>query len=318
MGSMLLILSLFFGITNAIITLILLAALVICKPLSTNNKKAIYLFVLCLALVLGFYLTQYIILGFPNIPGFISINYLQKLISDFRSNGFSLFSVLLAGLGVIVSWKNKNKYAVGYILFFVFLALFKFLNIGIFLSFIISIFAGYALITLFTMHWDLIQVKKFTFFILILGLFLSSVSYLNRSADFPPTNQDILALNWLKENSVPDSVVFSHYKNGFLIQTIAGQTVVMDGNFEYIDAEQRFKDSYDLFYNRNLQKTRTLLTKYDISYIYINPLMKQGDVWTREEQGLLFLFRNNETFKNIYQNKGFEIWKTSRGNDGFN
>jgi hypothetical protein len=40
--------------------------------------------------------------------------------------------------------------------------------------------------------------------------------------------------------------------------------------------------------------------------------MKEGEVWENREEGLLFLLRNNETFKNIYSSKDSEIWKVIR------
>jgi len=37
--------------------------------------------------------------------------------------------------------------------------------------------------------------------------------------------------------------------------------------------------------------------------------MKSGLVWEKEEQGLLFLLQNRETFKNIYNSSEIEVWK---------
>ena len=37
--------------------------------------------------------------------------------------------------------------------------------------------------------------------------------------------------------------------------------------------------------------------------------MKQKEPWTEAEQGLLFLFRNSETFKKEYSKDGIEIWR---------
>ena len=80
--------------------------------------------------------------------------------------------------------------------------------------------------------------------------------------------------------------------------------------FEYYPyAEERFNDSLEIFYSRNLKDTKILLEKYNINYIWIDNKMKNGLVWEKEQQGLLFLFRNNETFNNIYNNQGIEIWE---------
>jgi len=66
--------------------------------------------------------------------------------------------------------------------------------------------------------------------------------------------------------------------------------------------------SKNMFYSRNLEKTKKLFNIYNISHVLIDPQMKSGLVWNSEEEGLLFLFRNNETFKRVYSVSGIEVW----------
>ena len=83
----------------------------------------------------------------------------------------------------------------------------------------------------------------------------------------------------------------------------------MDGLLRYTpNLYERYEDSNNLFYNRSLKETKKLLNKYNISYIWIDNEMKEGLVWTKEKQGLLFSLRNKEIFKNIYSKEGVEIW----------
>ena len=101
-----------------------------------------------------------------------------------------------------------------------------------------------------------------------------------------------------------------------MIQDIAKKTVIMDEEFRYIpEVYTRYQDSNVLFYNRSLKETKRLLNKYNVSYIWIDSEMKQGLVWTKEKQGLLFLLRNKETFKNIYNKKGVQIFRYNREKD---
>jgi len=37
--------------------------------------------------------------------------------------------------------------------------------------------------------------------------------------------------------------------------------------------------------------------------------MRNGLIWTKEEQGLLFLFRNNESFKRLYTTPDTQVWE---------
>ena len=104
----------------------------------------------------------------------------------------------------------------------------------------------------------------------------------------------------------------SHYSKGDWIQAISGNPVILDSNMGYISLlDARFNDSDELFYTRNLRLARELLNKYEVKYIWIDKEMKEGLIWTREEQGLLFLFRNKENFKKVYSNDNVEIWEVT-------
>ena len=84
----------------------------------------------------------------------------------------------------------------------------------------------------------------------------------------------------------------------------------MDEMFVYApDLEERFNDTNTIFYSRSLEQTTSLLDKYNVKYIWIDKKMNSGLVWTKKDQGLLFLFRNKETFKNIYSYSEIEIWE---------
>ena len=55
----------------------------------------------------------------------------------------------------------------------------------------------------------------------------------------------------------------------------------------------------------------TVIQELNIDYIIITDEMKYGLVWTEDEQGMLFLLRNNETFKKIYvsPDNSTELWE---------
>ena len=74
------------------------------------------------------------------------------------------------------------------------------------------------------------------------------------------------------------------------------------------DVEVKLNDSNEMFYSSDLGRTKELFTKYSIEYIWIDKRMK-NEVWERPEQGLLFLFRNSETFKKLYDKNGIEVWQ---------
>ena len=85
----------------------------------------------------------------------------------------------------------------------------------------------------------------------------------------------------------------------------------MDSNFYYApDLNERFKDSNFILKSYDLEKTKQKLDKYNIGYILITPEMKNN------VKGILFLFRNKETFKNIYKWNDVEIWEVVKKEAG--
>ena len=211
-------------------------------------------------------------------------------------------------------WRKKKEHIFIFLpLFVMLISLFYLQPVIIYLNFVLAVFAGYALVRITNMDWQVKMIKRLTILLIICGLTFSAISYLNRVNNMQPDNEIIKSLDWLKHYSEPDEIVFSHYSKGFWINYVAERPVVIDKMLEYYpNAEEKFNASLEIFYSRNLKNTRAFLNKYNISYIWVDNEMKQGLVWEKEQQGLLFLFRNNETFNNIYNNQGIEIWEIKK------
>jgi len=293
-----------FGIFNALLVIALLLAYII----KEKSKKTIIL------------LSIIIIISAAFMPVYFQEKakvlqkegILQSSISDLGAiAGIGIFNILLAFIGFSLMWRKKKEHIFIFLpLLVMLISLFYLQTIIIYLNFVLAVLAGYALTRIKNMDWQVKMVKKLTILLIICGLIFSTVSYLNRISNMQPDREVIKSLDWLKHYSEPDEIVFSHYSKGFWISAIAERPVVTDKMLEYYpDAEERFNDSLEIFYSRNLKNTKSFLTKYNLSYIWIDNEMKQGLVWEKEQQGLLFLFRNNETFNNIYNNQGIEIWE---------
>jgi len=242
-------------------------------------------------------------------------NMLQNSISDFGAlAGIGIFNILLAIVGFFLMWRKRKEHLfIFLLLLIIIISSFYAKNLMVYLTFVFSVFAGYAFVKIRDMDWQVKMIKNLTMLLIICGLTFSTISYLNRISNMQPDSEVIKSLDWLKHYSEPNEIVFSHYSKGFWISSVAERPVITDKMLEYYpNAKERFNDSLEIFYSRNLKNTKTLLNKYDINYIWIDNEMKQGLVWEKEQQGLLFLFRNNETFKNIYNNQGIEIWEIKK------
>lgn len=230
-----------------------------------------------------------------------------NLFSDIGSlMGFGIFTVILALVGLIRLFGEKQRYYPIYLLLVFLMVSFVLINpsITFYLAFIVAILAGTGLYMLKRMKWKLKTIKNLTIIILICGLLFSTFSYIGRINNMPPNKEIFDSLEWMQ--SQEQGYVFSHYSNGYYIQ-YAGFPVIIDDLY-YPTNPVVINDTDTIFYSRNLEKTKRLLDKYNISYIWVDSKMKH-DIWEKPEEGLLFLFRNSETFKNIYSTPNIEVWQ---------
>lgn len=126
----------------------------------------------------------------------------------------------------------------------------------------------------------------------------------------PPSEQFIDGASWLSEHSLENEIVLSYYTHGYVIEYAARRPVIIDSFFYSIpQREERLRDVDAVFNTVNLDEAKRILKKYGVTYIFIDEEMKDTLVWEGQEQGLLSLLHNSETFKNAYANEEVEIWK---------
>lgn len=217
-------------------------------------------------------------------------------VSDFGAFvGFGIFDVVLASVGFVVLWKNTKFLAFYSALFVLVLAQVAGFDALPYLLFVSAFFAGHGFYWLYKRGWQLDLVKQLTLILIVCGLVFSGVSYATRLSSAMPDSSLAASLGWLKENSSSSSVVLSHETNRYFVGYFANRSFTVANS--------------TVFYSRNLEATRHALDRYSVGYIFITPEMKQGLVWSRKDEGLLFLFRNQEMFQKVYDKEGIEIWR---------
>lgn len=299
----------FFGITSAVTSIAVLISLIFLKK--NMAKKIRTVLVLSIAL---FAILIIIYIYFGGLPQkTYEINPFKFLISDFGSLiGFGIFEFILLIYGIILTWKMKKEFVPTYISIAI-LSIFGFYMgsyVNSYISFIAAVFAAIGFGFMIKRKWEMTTIKNLTILVLFCGLLFSTISYINRLSNSLPDEKIIDSLVWLKSASNEGDVIFSDSSRGLWIEYFSERKVLLDDKFIFIkNADNRFKDSSKIFYSRNLKETRELLNKYEVKYIFIDESMKKGIVWNEEQEGLLFLFRNPETFKNIYLKDGIEIWE---------
>jgi hypothetical protein len=74
------------------------------------------------------------------------------------------------------------------------------------------------------------------------------------------------------------------------------------------DAQQRWAAAQSVWHAQDIEKLQPVLARNRIGAVVITKDMRSGKVWDLPEQGLLFLLRNNETFKSVYRDSSVDIW----------
>lgn len=293
-----------FGFFHAIIAIAIV--------LVTGKGKWIIAQVFAIALIISSQFVLYIeLMQSTGIVSSLIQNPLPTFFSTlFGMQGLSLFSILLAILGIIYSWNKRTKLLLYYgLLVFLILSIWiadaAYIN---YLLIIVAVMGGYGLSRIYSRDWALLTIKHFSIFIVYLGLFFSFIAYLKFCAISPPFVGVFDGLEFAENTYDRQPIMLSSYSNGRLI-SYAGMLPVIDDDFRLIpDYQQRLEDSKRIFSGAQLDEITNLLSKYNVSHIAItSDMIVEGTVGD-DEQGLLFMLTNNETFKYIYNDTSIQIW----------
>ncbi|MBI2107055.1 hypothetical protein HYT57_03655 [Candidatus Woesearchaeota archaeon] len=299
----------FFGYIHAIFSLLFLMFYYL-----RRHKPFVKITSLCIVLILA--------LVYWKQLGQFSFSYIMQekdlllmVVSEFGGNfGISLFSFFLMFFGLRHLWKDKYQYSHVYLsLLAIFLIFLVNQKTSIYLTLVMSPIIALGLIELYNSRWESFIIKNVTLILLISGLIFSGLSFVAKIPQLPPTQDMIESLQFIKDSSDPNDVVFSHYTNGIFINSIALRPNVLDENMMYApQLKERIQDSKVLVKSRDFELTKSILQKYHVRYVYITPDMKNGLVWNEPEEGLLFVLKySGDNFDRVYSQKRIDIWRVN-------
>lgn len=300
----------FISLPTIIINLILIEVLHLFYEKDENHKEKIILsFSIIISSLISyfvFYFTEFI----PNILIFSKKNFFTQIVSDFGAiMGFGIFHLILAIIGIIIIWEMSKKYLFGYLtlLLSIFLSIFFPIFITI-LNVVLCFFASIAISAIYKKKWEINILRNLTMLLILCGIVFSCFSYESRIVNSDPSKEEIKALNFL--DSTNNGIVLSHQKNGYMISYFSNKTPFIDNDITFISSgKEKLDVSNEIFYSRNLEKTINLLKSNNIKYIFIDNDMKEGLVFEKRNEGLLFIIDNNEKyFTKLYDKDSIEIW----------
>ncbi|MBU0461494.1 MAG: glucosyltransferase domain-containing protein [Nanoarchaeota archaeon] len=293
----------------SVFNLVLLFLILLVITLKNDKKRSRFFIALFFSILFIFIARSNLYYSYTT-PG--SGQFFSLLFSDLGGFiGFGFISALLVFLGLGTLWK-KRKQMVSFIIPLIILLSYVYVGEGFFmyLAFFIAIAAAEGFIRMAESEWSLPMLKLLTVIILICGVIFSTVSYTSRLIEAEPSPETLHSLELLSKASKAGDIILTHPKYGYWIESVADRKVFADTlSTDNYNQQFVYKIEDAIFKSRDLDETETLLRNYNIRYIWITPEMKEGLVWTKKDEGLLFLLENSESFKKVYSTYGYDIWE---------
>ncbi|RME52429.1 hypothetical protein D6783_04895 [Candidatus Woesearchaeota archaeon] len=223
--------------------------------------------------------------------------------------GVSFILVVLGLIGFVRSWRKSWRWVVlqvGVVVLFGSVVIFE--GARIFAWVVLTCYAALALSWMGRRKWELQEVQRVSLFIIGCSLLLVFASALKGFILAKPDKEllegvSFLSSGWsdgiLAHPADAPFVAFSTGKKVFLLHTLP-----LDD-----DLQERVRALRAIWLGRDLNTTLSLLNRYDIRFIIVTPEMRDGAVWERDEEGLLFFLEHSERFINVNPDLRVEIWR---------
>jgi len=251
------------------------------------------------------------ITGYIPLDPLLTNTSLNALLSSFGSDvGYSLFICILALIGGVSLWERKRESILtGIIIIIVMFFSMQELSARVMLLPVLAIIACRGLLVLFDREWSVKELKEFTIFVICLAMLFTLILTITSRVNDEPDLAMMDALLFLQ--SAPDNdLVLSSQDNGVLISRIARQPSFLDNlRHESSLTNERLSVAEEIFSSQRMAKTGYLLEEQGITHILIDRDMRNGAVWTADEQGLLFLVKYSPRLVLVYQNEKIEIYR---------
>lgn len=236
-----------------------------------------------------------------------------SLFSDFGGEfGLSIFLLFLAFFGLVGLWQKKYG-NLNYYLFFILGIFFLILNIRylIYFNLMLCILGAFGLRYIYKLKWNSLLIRNLTVVLLIGGIIFSGVSFLTENSKIDLSDEFYESMVFLGNRASPRDVILSHEKYGAYINAIPNRKNFIDFNYAHAPRlDLRLFYLNKIFYSRDLTNVLKSFREFKITLILITPEMKNGLVWNTDNEGLLYLLKNNpDYFRLTYHKNDFEIWR---------
>ena len=273
--------------------LFLIALIFYILILSTENlemsklKKELILFSIFLILFVEFLIYKKAFLEYGmsviwgNVPYQILTHYFNFSFLEFIYK-IGILPIIFGFIGIIIAFYKKIESSfllISIIFSTLFLLWFRLIDaiVGmIFLAIALVIISAVGLkVMLNYLERTKLKKPKLIFYSGLIILFILTLfvpSYIDASNNLKeiPNNYEILVLEWIKDNALPDVSVLAPIEKGFLVEEIAGKRTVIDKNFLLApDTSERYRDIETIYSTKSEVEALEIIKKYNIDYILL-------------------------------------------------
>ena len=167
-----------------------------------------------------------------------------------------------------------------------------------------SALAAIGIMYLYDREWRYPELKTLSMFAVGCGVLLSLLTVMTSAISAPPTVGFVEGITMLGAGDV----VLTQPLNADWIKYWSPAVVAYDDHGSPPERRARDQTLMQVWYGRDLHNTTVFLDALGVNTILVTPAMRHGGVWTRDEEGLLFLLENSEMFKKRFSNSEVEVW----------
>lgn len=162
-----------------------------------------------------------------------------------------------------------------------------------------------ALVGLFNKEWRFDMLKSLSIIAVCCGLLFSLLSMTMAIRHAPPTPTLMAGIATLHG----DDRVLTHPDVAAWVRFGSSASVVFGPHLSAEEEAARDAFLASVWYNRDLANVTRALDAAGVTAVVVTRDMRAGQVWWREEEGLLFLLDNSEKFRKEFANSEMEIYR---------
>jgi hypothetical protein len=233
----------------------------------------------------------------------------RNIVSVLRADiGFDIFLLMLFLIGFVHLWMIQENKRLLHLAVLALLGLSFFNTIArVFATFIITFYCVDAIVYFYKRKWELDIIRTGTLILVLCSLVFALVNQVSLLVQSPPDSSMQKVMLALKD--LPEGLVLSDEKSGFLVELYSEKTVFLDSNsYLFLNYREKRGVADTLFNTARLKDAEPIIQAQGFKYFLITPDIKQN-FWEDRERGFWFLIRNSEKFIRYSKTAGIELWE---------